>query len=200
MWPSISGRDPCFPAWPDVLQLNAFDQGLRSAVVETLSGIAGLCDGVRCDMAMLLMNPIFERTWGSRAGTCPDTDYWPEELPDLDLLALYRQLLETLRRVDLLDGSWQLCDRTGWPDNPGYLNLVSWCWRNGDTRRLTVVNLSDAPVQGRLKIPWDDQKGDVCHLRDVLTGAVYERHGDELCGEGLYVDLPAWGFHFLEWL
>ncbi len=34
------GRDPYFPAWPDVLQLNPFSPGLRQAVVETISGIA----------------------------------------------------------------------------------------------------------------------------------------------------------------
>jgi len=31
-------------------------------MIENLFGIAGQCDGVRCDMAMLLMNSIFERT------------------------------------------------------------------------------------------------------------------------------------------
>ena len=70
------GRDPYFPAWPDVLQLNAFQPGLRRAVIETLSDIAGQCDGVRCDMAMLLINSIFERTWGNRAGQRPETEYW----------------------------------------------------------------------------------------------------------------------------
>ncbi len=72
------GRDPYFPAWPDVVQLNAFDPGLRKAAVETLSGIATQCDGVRCDMAMLMLNSIFERTWGDRAGQRPATDYWRE--------------------------------------------------------------------------------------------------------------------------
>ena len=65
------GRDPYFPAWQDVLQLNAFQPGLRQAVLETVSSIAGQCDGIRCDMAMLLLNSIFERTWGSRAGQRP---------------------------------------------------------------------------------------------------------------------------------
>ena len=60
------------------MQLNAFHPGLRQAAIDTVSGIAGQCDGVRCDMAMLLMNKIFERTWGPRAGTRPSTDYWPE--------------------------------------------------------------------------------------------------------------------------
>jgi glycosidase len=75
------GRDPYFPAWPDVVQLNAFQPGLRRAVIETLIDIAGQSDGVRCDMAMLLMNPIFERTWGDRAGNRPATEYWQEVIP-----------------------------------------------------------------------------------------------------------------------
>ena len=75
------GRDPYFPAWPDVLQLNAFQPGLRQAVIETVSSIADQCDGVRCDMAMLLLNQIFERTWGSRAGQRPPTEYWNDVIP-----------------------------------------------------------------------------------------------------------------------
>jgi len=70
------GRDPYFPAWPDVLQLNAFQPGLRQAVVETISEIAEQCDGIRCDMAMLMLNTIFERTWGARAGSKPAGEYW----------------------------------------------------------------------------------------------------------------------------
>lgn len=72
------GRDPFFPAWPDVLQLNAFAPGLRSAVIESLSQIAEQCDGIRCDMAMLLLNSVFERTWGFRAGPRPATEYWED--------------------------------------------------------------------------------------------------------------------------
>jgi glycosidase len=53
------GKDPNYPAWPDVCQLNAFHPGLRQAVVETLDGIVSQCDGLRCDMAMLLMTPHF---------------------------------------------------------------------------------------------------------------------------------------------
>jgi hypothetical protein len=75
------GRDPFFPAWPDVLQLNAFRPGLRLAVIETLSEISGQCDGVRCDMAMLMLNQVFERTWGARAGPRPADDYWATVIP-----------------------------------------------------------------------------------------------------------------------
>jgi len=317
------GRDPYFPAWPDVLQLNAFDQGLRSAVIETLADIAAQCDGVRCDMSMLLMNAIFEGTWGSRAGARPEKDYWPEvipavkekypefqfiaeaywdlewelqqqgfdycydkrlydrlehdpaeavrlhlcadlayqekllrfienhdepraattftpqkhraaaltamtlpgarlihegqlegktvrvpvflarrpkESPDIELHAFYCQLLEGLQRGNFLDGSWQLCERRGWQDNASYLNLICWCWLNGDSRCLIVVNLSETRSQGRVRVPWDDHRDKVWRLQDLFTTEVYERDGDELCREGLYVDLPPWDFHFLQWL
>jgi hypothetical protein len=70
------GKDPHFPAWPDVVQLNAFDPGLRIAVIATVSDIASQCDGMRCDMAMLMNSRVFQGTWGERAGTPPATEYW----------------------------------------------------------------------------------------------------------------------------
>ncbi|MBS1228338.1 MAG: putative alpha-amylase family protein [Proteobacteria bacterium] len=75
------GRDPFFPAWPDVLQLDAFAPGLRQAVFETLAEIAAQCDGIRCDMAMLMLNAVFERTWESRASAKPADDYWQALIP-----------------------------------------------------------------------------------------------------------------------
>jgi hypothetical protein len=71
------GRDPFFPAWPDVVQLNAFSPDQRTAAIETLKSIAAQSDGVRCDMAMLMMSDTFARTWGPSAGAQPDADYWP---------------------------------------------------------------------------------------------------------------------------
>ena len=70
------GRDPYFPPWTDVVQVHAFSPGLRDASVETLLRIGEHCDGVRCDMAMLLLNDVFARTWGERAGTPPAVDFW----------------------------------------------------------------------------------------------------------------------------
>ncbi|MDQ4070186.1 MAG: alpha-amylase, partial [Actinomycetota bacterium] len=72
------GRDPYFPPWTDVVQVHAFSPGLREASVETLLRIAEHCDGVRCDMAMLVLNDVFARTWGERAGTPPAQDFWTE--------------------------------------------------------------------------------------------------------------------------
>jgi len=124
----------------------------------------------------------------------------PEEPPDAELLAFYGRLLEALRKRDFLDGMWYLCERTGWPDNATYLNLVSWCWQKGDSRCLMVANLSATASQCLVRIPWEDLEGRIWQLQDAFTSALYERDGNEMCGSGMYVNLPAWGFHLLEWL
>ncbi len=318
------GRDPYFPAWPDVLQLNAFRPGLRQAAIETLSDIASQCDGARCDMAMLLINSIFERTWGKRAGQPPATEYWvdvisairkahpdfllmaeaywdlewelqqqgfdycydkrlydrlerdtaesvrlhlcadlayqkklvrfienhdepralsvfspekeraaavtiatipgaklfyegqfegrkvrlpvflarrPVEPVDHDLQAFYHTLLRAVSLEGLRKGNWQLCERTGWPDNASYRNLVAWCWSSAGEHHLIIVNLSGSSAQGRVRLHWDELKGSSWQMTDFFTEQMYERSGDEMCNQGLYVDLPPWGFHVLtRWL
>ncbi len=66
------GRDPYFAGWPDTLQLNYANPALQEAMIGELTKIAGQCDGVRCDMAMLVLPEVFERTWGQRAPL-----FWP---------------------------------------------------------------------------------------------------------------------------
>ena len=316
------GRDPYFPAWPDVLQLDAFHPGLRQAVVETLLDIASQCDGVRCDMAMLLLNVIFERTWGGRAGARPATEYWgdvipavkqahpdflfiaeaywdlewelqqkgldfcydkrlydrleqdnaetvrlhlcadlayqekllrfienhdepraaatfapakeraaavttstllgarmfhegqfegrkvrlpvflgrrPEEALDAELQDFYRKLLAAIDSPMFREGEWSLCERTGWPDNQSCQNIVAWRWRKDEERFLIVVNLSDAQGQAQVKIGWEDIGGKTWRLADLLSGAEFERSGDEMSASGLYVNLGPWNYHFLRW-
>ena len=63
------GRDPYFLPWRDVAQLNYFNPETRAAMRGVLREVAAHCDGVRCDMAMLLLNDVFERTWRARLGT-----------------------------------------------------------------------------------------------------------------------------------
>jgi hypothetical protein len=67
------GRDPYFSGWPDVLQLNYGNPATQEAMIGELVKIAGQCDGVRCDMAMLVLPEVFERTWGIRA-----EPFWPK--------------------------------------------------------------------------------------------------------------------------
>lgn len=313
------GRDPHFLPWPDVLQLNAFEPALRIAATETLASIADQCDGVRCDMAMLLMNPIFEQTWGDRAGTSPVEDYWLEIIPaikaghpdfkfiaeaywelewelqqqgfdycydkrlydrvkhdgaesvrfhlsaelayqeklvrflenhdepraaatfsgprhraaavvtatlpgarlfhegqlegrwvrvpiflarrpaepvDSEVKGFYKDLLRGLRTGEFFQGRWKLCERSGWPDNASYLNLIAWCWQQDEARCLIVVNLSDMQSQGLVCVPWTDLADHEWLLRDLITGVEYRRNGSQMLKTGLYVDLEPWGYHF----
>jgi len=67
------GRDPYFSGWPDTLQLDYSNPATQQAMRGELLRIAGQCDGVRCDMAMLVLPDVFERTWGRRASL-----FWPD--------------------------------------------------------------------------------------------------------------------------
>jgi hypothetical protein len=304
------GRDPYFPAWPDVVQLNAFSEELRDSVAELLIGVGEQCDGLRCDMAMLMTNEVFARTWHLEP---PAEDFWPRligrvkavhpdlvfiaeaywdmewelqrqgfdycydkrlydrlvhegadavrghlsadadyqrkllrfienhdepraaatfepakaraaavvastlqgarlihdgqldghrvhipvflargpvEPPDEDLRAFYARLLPAVAE---LEGEWRLCECSGWPDNDTCRQLVAWTYG----RTLIVVNLGAGPAQARVHVPWEDLRGRDWELADRLSGARFERGGDELAGEGLYVALDGWGAHVL---
>jgi Alpha amylase, catalytic domain len=314
------GRDPYFPPWQDVVQLNAFSPALRNAVAQTLVGVGEQCDGLRCDMAMLMTNEVFARTWGERAGAVPAEDYWPTligrvkrehpdmlfmaeaywdmewtlqqqgfdlcydkrlydrllhdppasirahlqadgsyqerlirfienhdepraaasfepaqaraaaivsstlqgarlyhdgqfdgrrihlpvflgrepaEPPDNDLRAFYSRLVRAVADSGLREGEWQLCPLEGWPDNNSWRSLVAWCWATPGSRHLVVVNLSAGDAQARVRLPWDDLSGEAWQLEDRLGGEVFERDGDELASDGLYVALGPWAAHFL---
>jgi Alpha amylase, catalytic domain len=69
------GRDPYFPGWPDTVQLNYGNPATQEAMIGELVKITGQCDGVRCDMAMLLLPDVFERTWGISA-----QPFWPKAI------------------------------------------------------------------------------------------------------------------------
>ncbi|MFX1257215.1 MAG: alpha-amylase family glycosyl hydrolase [Promethearchaeota archaeon] len=73
-----NGKDPFFPSWSDTIQINAFSSEARQKAIFTLLDIAQKCDGVRCDMAMLMTNKVFSRTWGERAGPLPEKEFWVE--------------------------------------------------------------------------------------------------------------------------
>ncbi len=320
------GRDPYFPPWPDVVQLNAFAASARAATAQTLSDIAGQCDGIRCDMAMLMFNDVFAKTWGSRAGQRPDTEFWPaviaelrarhpetvliaeaywdtewelqqqgfsfcydkrlydrmleqhppavrghlmadlgyqsrllrflenhdepriagklpaglaraaavtiatlpgatlwhegqfegrqvrvpvfldrrpDEQPDEELAAWYRILLYTVAGHAVRTGAWQLLQAEGWPDNQSGQNLVAWSWAHepvdadGIRWHLVVVNLSEAPAQAQIPLPWPDLAGRDWSLEDLLSKEVFTRAGAGLANPGLYVDLRPGQFYLL---
>ena len=75
------GRDPYFPAWIDTAQINAFSTDARELMIEILLDIAEQCDGVRCDMAMLMTNSVFEQTWSYYIHERAGSEYWRDIIP-----------------------------------------------------------------------------------------------------------------------
>lgn len=71
------GRDPYFPAWTDTVQINYSNPATHQLMTERLQKIATVSDGVRCDMAMLVLPELFLNTWGSVLGpTSYVDDFW----------------------------------------------------------------------------------------------------------------------------
>jgi hypothetical protein len=73
------GKDPYFPAWSDVAQVDYRQPEAREAMTQLLQSVAARCDGMRCDMAMLLLNDVFTKTWERLPGTSqpPIEEFWP---------------------------------------------------------------------------------------------------------------------------
>ena len=307
------GRDPYFDGWPDTLQLDYGNPDLQQAMIGELESIAGQCDGVRCDMAMLVLPDVFERTWGIwadlfwpkatesvrrkhphflfmaevywdlewtmqqqgfdyaydkrlydrlregharpvrehfQAGldyqnklarflenhdepraaadvltgrrmkprqssrTCrrdcgsftrvssrdnrkrisPHLVRAPREAIDQRLERFYDRLLAVLRVPALRDGQWQVLDCVpAWEGNWTGDCFVVFAWQgHGDERLLVTVNYAPNQSQCYVKPPFAALAGRAWRLKDLMSGAVFERDGDDLQGRGLYLDEPPW--------
>ncbi|MGH9702161.1 MAG: alpha-amylase family glycosyl hydrolase, partial [Candidatus Acidiferrales bacterium] len=86
------GRDPYFPPWKDLAQLNLFHPGARTALLSEIQKISQHCDGVRCDMAMLVLADVFAKTWNQFLANFPRParEFWSESIsasPDFIWLA-----------------------------------------------------------------------------------------------------------------
>ena len=72
------GKDPHFPAWTDTAQIEYRNPKARKAMAGIMTLLAGWCHGLRCDMAMLVLESVFRETWasvpcnGDRGG-----EFWP---------------------------------------------------------------------------------------------------------------------------
>jgi hypothetical protein len=312
------GRDPYFAGWADTLQLNYGNPALQEALLGELARIAQQCDGVRCDMAMLVLPEVFQRTWGiSMAPFWPHAlsavraklptflfiaeVYWdlewtlqqqgfnytydkrlydrlkhqaarpvrehllagldfqdrlarflenhdepraaatfapevhraaalvtfftpglrlfhqgqregrkvhismhlgrgPAETSDPQTAAFYDRLLGCLKDRAFREGRWQLLQaRPAWEGNGSHDAFIAFSWTGpGELRRIVVVNYADHPSQCYLELPWRDLIGRTWRLRDRFGTALYDREGAGLAARGLYLDMPAWGYHLFE--
>jgi len=79
------GRDPYFAPWADTAQLNYVNPATRAALIASLQQISQHCDGLRCDMAMLVLNDIFSHTWAHllRGENFPESEFWTDAIAAL---------------------------------------------------------------------------------------------------------------------
>ncbi len=84
------GRDPHFDPWTDTAQINIFHKAARKAVIREMVRVASLCDGIRFDMAGLLLHDTFRETWGKAAG---------KNFPKKEPAEFWEDALATLRKA-----------------------------------------------------------------------------------------------------
>jgi hypothetical protein len=60
------------------------------------------------------------------------------------------------------------------------------------------VNYAQHQSQCYLRLLFPEWGKASLHLNDLLSPASYARDGDDLLQRGLYLDLPAWGYHVFE--
>ncbi|HTL15634.1 MAG TPA: alpha-amylase family glycosyl hydrolase [Patescibacteria group bacterium] len=90
------GKDPYCSPWTDTVQLDYRRAETRAAMQTLLANVSELCDGVRCDMAMLVLNDVFARTWERSPSneTAHPNEFWSDAIsavrkqhPEFEFLA-----------------------------------------------------------------------------------------------------------------
>ncbi|MGF1614414.1 MAG: alpha-amylase family glycosyl hydrolase [Gammaproteobacteria bacterium] len=312
------GRDPYFSGWPDTVQVDYSNPDTVAAMKQELVRIAGQCDGVRCDMAMLILPDVFERTWGRRAiefwpgamevvrkvnaDFCFMAEvYWDMEwtlqqqgfsytydkrlydrllegntrsirehfyaglgyqeklarflenhdepraatafqpdkhraaaiitflLPGLrffhqgqfeertkrisphlirapkepigkETLAFYADLLSVLKQTLFNTSQWSLLECVpAWDGNESWNSFMAFSWVDqAGKRALVVVNYAPHQAQCYLKLPFPDLAEAQWRLQDLMSQTWYDRNGNNLRSEGLYLDMKEWQYHIFE--
>ncbi len=121
----------------------------------------------------------------------------PDEIVDSSLQEFYGHLLACIHRRETRDGDWRLLDcAPAWDGNWTWDCFISSAWSEpGEDRLISVVNYAPNQSQCYLRLPFDDIAGRSVRFEDLMGHAVYVRNGDRLRSEGLYLDLPPWGYH-----
>jgi hypothetical protein len=119
---------------------------------------------------------------------------------DRELESFYDRLLACLRRPEVRAGDWDRLDRRAvWDGNPTWERFVAFAWSGRERRLLVAVNYGPTRGQCYIRLPWSDLDGRVWVLADLMAPTIeYERDGSDLARRGLYLDMPAWGYHVFD--
>lgn len=142
------GRDPYFPGWSDTVQVDYRRREARGAMTRVLLDVAAQADGIRCDVAMLPLPDVFEKTWGPGAPE-ESGDFWAEAIG-----ALRREVPETVLMAEVY---WGLGPR---------LRSMGFDWVY-DKELLDALVARDLPnLRARFAAPPADHEGFVRFLEN----------------------------------
>ena len=121
--------------------------------------------------------------------------------PNETLQQFYERLLAVLREPVVREGQWQLLECTpAWDGNWTCDCFVAFAWQGpGDERLLVAVNYAPNQSQCRIRLPFTDLAGSQWRLQDQLGSDVYDRDGDDLQSQGLFLDTPPWQADVFSW-
>jgi hypothetical protein len=150
------GKDPYFPAWSDTAQPDFRKPEVHEAVLGELLSVADRCDGVRCDMAMLILSHVFTKTWGGEM-----REFWPnavkrvrDKYPDFTFIAEVYWGLDP----ELLEMGFDLTydkDPLDWAVSPTGLSRVQFDYEEEKHRKKLrfLENHDEKRIASRLAQP-----------------------------------------------
>jgi hypothetical protein len=121
----------------------------------------------------------------------------PDEPVDLSLKQFYRDLLTCLQRTQVREGDWELLSCTpAWEGNWTSECFIGFAWKKtGEEALIAIVNYAPNQSQCYMRLPLEGVNAGTVWLVDQMGPSGYERSVDELRSKGLYLDMPAWGYH-----
>ena len=137
---------------------------------------------------------------GRRKRISPHLVRAPQEPVDEPVARFYDGLLAVLRHATVRDGQWRLLECVpAWEGNGTWDGFLAWSWEGQDSeRRLIAVNYAGTQGQCYVRFPFPDLAGRAVRLKDLMGSARYDRDGSDLMSGGLYLDMPAWGYHVFD--
>lgn len=117
----------------------------------------------------------------------------PEEPPDSEVLQFYERLLTIVKSPVFREGDWQLleaCPHEG--NNRSLPDILAWQWQYGRQHKVVVVNYSAGHASSLLRLPLPSKSSGTVTVRDELTGKSYVQDAEQICRQGLHIELQPW--------
>jgi hypothetical protein len=123
----------------------------------------------------------------------------PHEPVNTYLQEFYHDLLAVIKQPIFRNAKWHLLEcASAWAGNGSWDSFVAFAWESDERRALVAVNYAPHQSQCYVRLPFADMNNHSVEFRDMLSTDLYIRNGNEIASQGIYLDLPPWGYHVFE--